>query len=239
MRGLPHSVYVVQEGNDPTELAKSLSETAVKEVSQTFLSMSALPSFTACNLMHSRRKHYLPDRCSLIYSPVSWQVPVKAKKPKKVTAVAAEAVPVASAGKPKNKVKKKKDMSTPAVNTASAPQESAAVSAAPEKSKKKKQKIAAEAAAEAVEQATAAETDIKSDKKNKKKPVAAALEPNLQPKAAGVAVSIEPKSDSKKKGSKKRKRDGEVTDTPTVANGNAAASTEPEKPVKPKKKVTT
>jgi len=40
MHGLPHSVHVVQEGNGPTELAKSLSETAVTEVSQNSLSVS-------------------------------------------------------------------------------------------------------------------------------------------------------------------------------------------------------
>ncbi len=59
MRGLPHSLHVVQEGNNPAELAKSLSETAVTEVSQSVLSVSALHSFIACNLMYSRREHYL------------------------------------------------------------------------------------------------------------------------------------------------------------------------------------
>ena len=69
---VPHSVQVVQEGDDPAELAMSLPETAVKEVSQPSLSMSLLPSFAACNLMHSRREHYLPDRCSSIYPSLSW-----------------------------------------------------------------------------------------------------------------------------------------------------------------------
>ena len=38
--GLTHPLHVVQEGNDPAELAKSLSETAVTEVSQNSLSVS-------------------------------------------------------------------------------------------------------------------------------------------------------------------------------------------------------